>query len=380
VTKVYDDAQGIERAVDGIDLTVADGEFAVIVGPSGCGKTTTLRMIAGLETVTEGEIRLDDRAVQGLAPAERNVAMAFQNYALYPNMTGRENMAYGLKHAEGMPAAEREEKVIETAELLEITDVLEDPPDEMSGGQKQRVALGRAIVREPDVFLLDEPLSNLDAKLRAEMRRELQRIHRSLDITTIYVTHNQKEAMTMADRIAVMRDGRLQQFAEPDVAYRRPANLFVGEFLGSPAMNTVRASLATNGDGSTVRLGDRDVVTLPADVMNGSSSVVAGLRPEDLTVGGSEEVSIGARVIEVEYQGNGNFVFLETDELDPFERAAGEDDAGEDTDTAGADDPVRLIARAPTSVRPEPGEALSVTTDREDVYLFDAESGDAIHR
>jgi len=184
----------------------------------------------------------------------------------------------------------------------------------------------------------------------------------------------------MADRIAVMRDGRLQQFAEPDVAYRRPANLFVAEFLGSPAMNTVRASLATNGDGSTVRLGDRNVVTLPADVMNGSSAVVAGLRPEDLTVGGSEEVSIGARVTEVEYQGNGNFVFLETDELDSFERAAGEDDAGEDTDRAGADDPVRLIARAPTSVRPEPGEALSVTTDREDVYLFDAESGDAIHR
>jgi len=354
VSKVYDDAQGVERAVDDLDLAVEDGEFVVIVGPSGCGKTTTLRMIAGLETVTEGRIRFDGREVQELAPAERNVAMAFQNYALYPNMSGRENMAYGLKHAAGMPASEREEMVAETAELLEITDVLDDPPSEMSGGQKQRIALGRAIVREPDVFLLDEPLSNLDAKLRAEMRRELQRIHRSLDITTIYVTHDQKEAMTMADRIAVMRDGRLQQFAEPDTAYRQPANLFVGEFLGSPAMNTVEASLSSNGDGSTVRLGDRDLVTIPSDRLDGSpSSVVAGLRPEDLTVEGSGEVPIEASVREVEYQGNGNFLFLEAEELE-------------------------LTLRTPSSVRPDPGETVTVTADSEDVYLFDAESGEAI--
>jgi multiple sugar transport system ATP-binding protein len=354
VTKVYDDAQGTERAVDGVDMTVDDGEFVVIVGPSGCGKTTTLRMIAGLETVTEGRILLDDREVQDLAPVERNVAMAFQNYALYPNMTGRQNMAYGLKHAEGIGASERAEMVTDTAELLGITDVLDDPPSEMSGGQKQRVALGRAIVREPDVFLLDEPLSNLDAKLRAEMRRELQRIHRTLDITTVYVTHDQKEAMTMADRIAVMRDGRLQQFAEPDIAYRQPANLFVGEFLGSPAMNTAEASLAENGDGSTVRLGDRDLVTIPSASLDGSpATVVAGLRPEDLTVGGSGEVSIDARVREIEYQGSGNFLFVEAAELD-------------------------LTVRTPTSVRPEPGETVSLTADPDDVYLFDAESGDAI--
>jgi multiple sugar transport system ATP-binding protein len=372
VTKVYDDARGTERAVDGIDLAVADGEFAVIVGPSGCGKTTTLRMIAGLETVTEGEIRLDGRAVQGLAPAERNVAMAFQNYALYPNMTGRENMAYGLKHAEGMPAAEREEKVIETAELLEITDVLDDPPDEMSGGQKQRVALGRAIVREPDVFLLDEPLSNLDAKLRAEMRRELQRIHRTLDITTVYVTHDQKEAMTMADEIAVMNDGRLQQFAEPDVAYKQPANLFVGEFLGSPAMNVAAASLTPDGEESTVHADGTDLMTIRTPTDDAGETpleVVVGFRPEDLTVGGAGGIALRARVVEVEYQGDGNFVFLETGELAPVDRGDGAD---------GGDDAVGLTVRTPVSVRPSPGDTVTLTIDPGDVYLFDAESGDAI--
>jgi multiple sugar transport system ATP-binding protein len=289
-------------------------------------------------------------------------------------MTGRENMAYGLKHAEGMPAAEREETIIETAELLEITDVLEDPPDEMSGGQKQRVALGRAIVREPDVFLLDEPLSNLDAKLRTEMRRELQRIHRALDITTIYVTHDQKEAMTMADRIAVMNDGRLQQFAEPDVAYRQPANRFVGEFLGSPAMNVARASLTPNGEESTVNAGGTDLATIRTPTDDAGElplQVVVGVRPEDLTVGGADDVALHARVIEVEYQGDGNFVFLETDELDPVER---DDDAGD----GGKDDTVDLTVRTPVSVRPSPGETVPLTIDPGKLYLFDAESGDAI--
>ena len=355
VRKVYDDARGTERAVDDLDLTVEDGEFAVIVGPSGCGKTTTLRTIAGLESVTAGRIRLDGREVQTLAPAERDVAMVFQNYALYPNMTGRENMGYGLKHAEGMPAAKRERTVTETAELLDITDVLEDPPEEMSGGQKQRVALGRAIVREPEVFLLDEPLSNLDAKLRAEMRRELQRIHRTLDITTVYVTHDQKEAMTMADRIAVMRDGRLQQFADPDTAYGRPANRFVGEFLGSPAMNTVGASVSRSVDGATVQVGETDLLTLPPGALDGSvSAVTVGFRPEDLSVGGPGEVSIDARVTEVEYQGNGNFLFLETGELD-------------------------LTVRTPVSVRPDPGETVTLRARREDLYLFDGETGESLH-
>jgi multiple sugar transport system ATP-binding protein len=374
VTKVYDDAQGTERAVDEVDLAVEDGEFVVIVGPSGCGKTTTLRMIAGLETVTEGQILLDDRAVQDLAPVERNVAMAFQNYALYPNMTGRENMSYGLKHAEGVSASKREEMVTETAELLEITDVLDDPPGEMSGGQKQRVALGRAIVREPDVFLLDEPLSNLDAKLRVEMRRELQRIHRSLDITTVYVTHDQKEAMTMADKIAVMSDGRLQQFAEPDVAYRQPANQFVGEFLGSPAMNVARASLTTYGENATVQTGKTELMTIPTptdDSGETPTEVVAGFRPEDLTVGGSGDIVLDARVTEVEYQGDGNFVFLEADGLTPTR-------AGENGETDVGGGVVDLTVRTPVSVRPTPGESVTLAIDTEKVYLFDAKSGDAI--
>ena len=378
VPKVYNDAQGTERAVDSLDLAVEDGEFVVIVGPSGCGKTTTLRMIAGLETVTEGRILFDGRAVQDLAPVERNVAMAFQNYALYPNMTGRENMSYGLKHAAGMSASDREERVTETAELLDITDVLDDPPSEMSGGQKQRVALGRAIVREPDVFLLDEPLSNLDAKLRTEMRRELQRIHRTLDITTIYVTHDQKEAMTMADRIAVMNDGRLQQFAEPDVAYRRPANLFVGEVLGSPAMNVAGAVLTPDGEESTVHTGETELVTIPTpegDFEETPRRVVAGIRPEDIAVDGSDDVSLDARVTEIEYQGDGNFVFLETDDVEPVERGDADGDDGEDDRN---DSTVSLTVRTPVSVRPSPGESVTLTVDAEDVYLFDAESGDAI--
>jgi len=356
VTKVYDDAKGTERAVDDVSMAIEDGEFAVVVGPSGCGKTTTLRMIAGLETVTEGQIRMGDREVQRLAPAERDVAMVFQNYALYPRMTGRENMAYGLKHAEGMGRQERAEQVAETAEMLDIVDVLDDRPGEMSGGQKQRVALGRAIVREPEVFLLDEPLSNLDAKLRAEMRRELQRLHRSLDITTVYVTHDQKEAMTMADRIAVMYDGRLQQLADPDTAYGRPDNRFVGEFLGSPSMNTVEASMVRDGDRALVRFDGVDLVALDSGTAPGSSStVVAGIRPEDVGIDRGSDVTLSATVQEVEYQGSGNFVFLQA---------------------GGAD----LTARAPTSVRPSPGDAVEVSIDADELYLFDAETGAAIRR
>lgn len=350
VSKVYNDAQGTERAVDDLNATIDDGQFAVIVGPSGCGKTTTLRMIAGLETVTEGTISIGDREVQGLAPAERNVAMVFQNYALYPSMTGRENMAYGLKHAAGMSKADRNERVTEMAELLEITDILEDTPDEMSGGQKQRVALGRAIVREPDVFLLDEPLSNLDAKLRAEMRRELQRIHRDLDITTIYVTHDQKEAMTMSDRIAILNDGRLQQLASPEEAYTQPANRFVGEFLGSPSMNTVERSVA----GKTVSLFDQELGTVDSTAVDGNvREIVLGLRPEDIVVGESRDFSTTASVTEVEYQGDGNFLFLNVEGTD-------------------------MTVRAPATVRPSPGDSVIAGIDRANVYLFDADSGEAV--
>lgn len=350
VSKVYNDAQGTERAVDDLSMTIDDGQFAVIVGPSGCGKTTTLRMIAGLEAVTEGTINIGDREVQDLAPAERNVAMVFQNYALYPSMTGRENMAYGLKHAGGMSKAERNERVTEMAELLEIMDILEDTPDEMSGGQKQRVALGRAIVRDPDVFLLDEPLSNLDAKLRSEMRRELQRIHRDLDITTIYVTHDQKEAMTMSDRIAILNDGRLQQAASPEEAYTQPANRFVGEFLGSPSMNTVERGV----DGETVSLFGQEVGALDSTGVDGEVRTVAlGLRPEDIVVGKPRDLSTTASVNEVEYQGDGNFLFLSVDGTD-------------------------MTVRVPASVRPSPEDSVTIGINRDDVYLFDSDSGTAV--
>lgn len=347
LTKVYDDAQGTERAVDDLTLSIADGEFAVLVGPSGCGKSTTLRMIAGLEAVTDGAILMDGEPVQEYSPARRDVAMVFQNYALYPKMTGRENMAYGLKHAAGMEQAEREKRVQETAELLDITDVVDKRPGELSGGQKQRVALGRAIVRDPNVFLLDEPLSNLDAKLRAEMRRELQRIHEDLEITTVYVTHDQKEAMTMADRIAVMSGGRLQQVDPPDVAYEQPANRFVGGFLGSPSMNTVEATVE---DGRTLTYGDEQIARLPGDPLSDYDTVTVGIRPEDLRIVSPDGEGMLAEVVDTEYQGGSNFVFL---------------DVGDS----------RFTVRAPRSVHPTRGDQVRVVTDPGDVFVFDPETG-----
>jgi multiple sugar transport system ATP-binding protein len=347
LAKVYDDAQGTERAVDDLTLSIADGEFAVLVGPSGCGKSTTLRMIAGLEAVTDGAIRMDGEAVEEYSPARRDVAMVFQNYALYPKMTGRENMAYGLKHAAGMEKAERDNRVQETAELLDITDVVDKRPGELSGGQKQRVALGRAIVRDPNVFLLDEPLSNLDAKLRAEMRRELQRIHEDLEITTVYVTHDQKEAMTMADRIAVLSGGRLQQVDPPDVAYEQPANRFVGEFLGSPSMNTFEATV--EGGRSLTYEGER-IVQLSGDPLSDYDTVTVGIRPEDLRIVSTEREGMLAEVVDTEYQGGSNFVFL--DVVDS-----------------------RFTVRAPRSVHPTRGDRVRVATEPADVFVFDPETG-----
>ncbi|MFB6112109.1 MAG: ABC transporter ATP-binding protein [Halobacteriaceae archaeon] len=350
VSKVYNDAQGTETAVDDLSLTVADGEFAVLVGPSGCGKSTTLRMIAGLEQVSAGEIRLDGRVVQHEAPARRNVAMVFQNYALYPKMTGRENMEYGLKHAGGMGKEQRQARVQETAELLDIADVVDKYPGQLSGGQKQRVALGRAIVRDPAVFLLDEPLSNLDAKLRSEMRRELQRIHDDLDITTVYVTHDQKEAMTMADRIAVLSDGRLQQVDPPEYAYEHPTNRFVAEFLGSPSMNTVSATVE---DGTTLRYADAALGDLPDATLSSYETVTVGIRPEDVSIVAAGEGRIDADVVDVEYQGDTVFVFL---------------------DVAGR----QFTVRAPRAVRPERGATVGLDVASSALHLFDPETGESL--
>ncbi|WP_149798124.1 ATP-binding cassette domain-containing protein [Halorubrum xinjiangense] len=260
-----------------LDMEVDDGEFVVFLGPSGCGKTTALRMIAGLEDLSEGEIYFDDDRVDGMPPADRNVAMVFQNYALYPHMTVRENIEYPLK-VRGVPPEERDERIAQVAGLLHIEDQMDSDPGEISGGQRQRTSLARAIIREPSVFLLDEPLSNLDAKLRLEMRSELKRIQNELGITTVYVTHNQEEAMSMGDKIVVLNDGTIRQVAEPQELYQRPRTTWVAKFIGSPPMNLFEGE---NRDG-TVQLAEGNTLPMPAETS--SSTVSVGIRPEDIDV------------------------------------------------------------------------------------------------
>ncbi|WP_262181644.1 ABC transporter ATP-binding protein [Haloarcula laminariae] len=357
VTKIYDDAEGTETAVDEASVTVEDGEFLVLVGPSGCGKSTTLRMIAGLETVTDGTIEIGDREVQHLAPSERDVAMVFQSYALYKRMTARQNMGYGLKHSTDMSSDDRDQRVREGAELLGIEELLDDKPEAMSGGQKQRVALGRAIVRDPDVFLLDEPLSNLDAKLRSHMRTEIQRIQSELGVTAVYVTHDQTEAMTMADRIAIMDDGVIQQVDPPEVAYDHPNNEFVGAFLGSPSMNVFDAVAREDADGYAVNVDGTTLGIIPREAVEddlAGEPVRFGVRPEDLHLDEAPDDATDVRrfpatVTVTEYQGNDNFVYL---------------DVGDRS----------LTARVPPGVYPDSGDEVTVSVAAKDVYLFDPET------
>ncbi|MET0560368.1 MAG: sn-glycerol-3-phosphate ABC transporter ATP-binding protein UgpC [Gaiellaceae bacterium] len=285
LTKVYPDGT---KAVTELDLDVASGEFVVFVGPSGCGKTTALRMIAGLETITSGEVRIDGKVVNDLPPKNRDIAMVFQNYALYPHMNAAKNMGFALK-MRGLPGDEIDRRVREVGRILGLSDSLHKKPRTLSGGQRQRVAMGRAIVRSPQAFLMDEPLSNLDAKLRVEMRAEIARIQRDLGVTTIYVTHDQTEAMTMGDRVAVMRLGLLQQIADPKVLYERPRNLFVAEFIGSPAMNLVLADVERS-DGSVsvvfglhrLRLAPTTLDDHPGLAAYDGRRVILGIRPEDM--------------------------------------------------------------------------------------------------
>src|SRR5690242_17877848 len=258
LTKVYPDGT---KAVSSLDLAAEDGEFLVFVGPSGCGKTTALRMIAGLEAISDGTVRIGGEVVNDLPPKDRDVAMVFQNYALYPHMSAYANMAFALK-MRGVPKAEIDRRVTDAARVLGLSDSLNKKPRTLSGGQRQRVAMGRAIVREPQAFLMDEPLSNLDAKLRVEMRAEIARIQRDLGVTTIYVTHDQSEAMTLGDRVCVLRNGLLQQVAKPQVLYDEPANLFVAGFIGSPAMNLAEAELVDANGTVSVRFGPH---TLPVE-------------------------------------------------------------------------------------------------------------------
>ena len=285
LTKVYPDGT---KAVTDLDLDVATGEFVVFVGPSGCGKTTALRMIAGLESITAGQVKIDGHVVNDLPPKERDIAMVFQNYALYPHMNAYKNMGFALK-MRGLPKDEIDKRVREAAHILGLTDSLQKKPRTLSGGQRQRVAMGRAIVRNPQAFLMDEPLSNLDAKLRVEMRAEIARIQRDLGVTTIYVTHDQVEAMTMGDRVAVMRNGFLQQVAPPKELYERPRNLFVAEFIGSPAMNLVLATVERSDGDFWVSFGPQrlrlDGATLekhPGLPAFEGRQVVLGIRPEDM--------------------------------------------------------------------------------------------------
>jgi ABC-type sugar transport system ATPase subunit len=296
-------------AVEGLNLDIRQGEFVSLLGPSGCGKTTTLRMLAGLEFPTSGEIRIGERVVNDVAPGQRDIAMVFQSYALYPHMTVGQNIAYPLKKR-GVPKAERAALVAKTAEMLQLTELLGRKPKQLSGGQQQRVALGRALVRDPKVFLLDEPLSNLDAKLRGYMRAELVELHQRLGRTMVYVTHDQLEAMTMSDRIAIMEGGRLQQFAPPQDVYREPANRFVAGFVGTPGMNLIDGDLTRAGDDWRF---DAPGVTFPAKRLSGAVAGPAclGIRPEDLEIG---DGPIEGRVQLVEQTGHENIVVLKVGE------------------------------------------------------------------
>ncbi|PSQ55091.1 sugar ABC transporter ATP-binding protein [Halobacteriales archaeon SW_8_68_21] len=351
--------RGTIVAVDDLDLEIDDGEFVTVVGPSGCGKTTTLRMVAGLEEPTSGTVSFDDEDVTDIHAKERPVAMVFQNYALYPHKTVRQNMAFGLKMSTEMTKEERYERVREMAAMMGIEDLLEDKPDELSGGQKQRVALGRAIAREPEVFLFDEPLSNLDAKLRTEMRAEIQKLQKEFGVTAMYVTHDQEEAMTMGDRLAILNDGEIQQVGEPTEVYQNPVNEFVAGFIGSPSMNFLDIDVETDGTTATIRDESSGLaLTLSRKYVAGrefgSGPYTLGIRPEniDIVEEPTGEETLAATVEVVEPIGSDNYVHL---------------DVNED-----------FLARAPPDVQPEAGDGIGVVFDEADLHLFDAETGEDV--
>jgi len=310
---------GKDRVVHGVSLDIPHNEFLVLVGPSGCGKSTTLRMIAGLETVDGGTIEIGDRVVNDVAPKDRDIAMVFQNYALYPHMTVYENMAFGLK-LRRFPKAEIDQRVREAAEILGIGELLERRPKALSGGQRQRVAMGRAIVRKPQVFLFDEPLSNLDAKLRVQMRTEIKKLHLAVGTTAIYVTHDQVEAMTLADRIVVLNKGKIEQIGTPLDLYEEPSNRFVASFIGSPAMNFIPGRIAGKGDGLVFQMSERAAIGIPADrkaryAHLKDRQVLLGIRPEHIfegrTKSGTSDAEIEALVTVIEPMGSETMVFFD---------------------------------------------------------------------
>jgi len=355
--KVFSDTSGDIVAVDDFSAEFEDGEFVVLVGPSGCGKSTTLRCIAGLENPTSGKILLDGEDVTDKKPKSRNMAMVFQSYALYPHMTSRENMAFGLKMTTDLSKTEIDERVQEAAEMMGIGDHLDKKPGDLSGGQQQRVALGRAIVREPEVFLMDEPLSNLDAKLRTQMRTELQEIQRDFGVTTVYVTHDQTEAMTMSDRIAVLNDGELQQIGTPLECYHEPANQFVAGFIGSPSMNFFDVELDATGATPTLVHDefeyelDDDVY---ADVEGSGSRFTLGIRPEDVKAVPSDTHNAISPTVDVtEPLGDVSYVYL---------------DIGGQQYTATLEGDIVI----------ESGRRISVQFPQDRIHIFDAETGEAL--
>ena len=340
-------------ALHGLDLAVGDGEFLILVGPSGCGKSTALRLLAGLDKPTSGVVKIAGRDVTRLAPGERDIAMVFQNYALYPHMSVFQNLAYGLRQRH-TPRREVDRRVRETAALLDIDQLLDRKPGQLSGGQRQRVAMGRALVRRPQAFLLDEPLSNLDAKLRTQVRGDLKRLHREMQVTSIYVTHDQVEAMTLGDRICVMSNGEVQQIGTTDEVYNQPANTFVAGFMGSPPMNLVPGE---------VRAGSVHVAgAVVADWPGADRRVVVGFRPEDLRIGGPEETTaVPARIDVCEPLGSHVLVHALVD-------ARG----------VGAEvSPTSVIMQAPPGTSFEPGARVGVTVAPGKTYVFDAETGRA---
>ncbi|MFE2326727.1 ABC transporter ATP-binding protein [Streptomyces sp. NPDC059385] len=345
---------GEKPAVDQLELEIADGEFLVLVGPSGCGKSTSLRMLAGLEDVNGGAIRIGDRDVTHLPPKDRDIAMVFQNYALYPHMSVADNMGFALKIA-GEDKATIRRKVEDAAKMLDLTQYLDRKPKALSGGQRQRVAMGRAIVRKPQVFLMDEPLSNLDAKLRVSTRTQIAALQRDLGITTVYVTHDQVEAMTMGDRVAVLKDGLLQQVDTPRNMYDRPANLFVAGFIGSPAMNLVEVPIADGG----VKFGDsvvpvsREALSAAADA--GDRTVTVGVRPEHFDIGTEGGLSIVVNV--VEELGADGYVY------------------GSTSSAAGSQD---IVVRVNGRQVPEKGSTLHVVPRPDEIHVFSTSSGERL--
>ena len=336
-------------AVDSIDLEIADGEFLVLVGPSGCGKSTTLRMLAGLEEVNDGKILIGDRDVTDMPPKDRDIAMVFQNYALYPHMTVAENMGFALKIA-GVAKEERAQRVLEAAKLLDLEPYLGRKPKALSGGQRQRVAMGRAIVRQPQVFLMDEPLSNLDAKLRVQTRTQIASLQRRLGVTTVYVTHDQTEALTMGDRIAVLKDGILQQVGTPRDLYASPANVFVAGFIGSPAMNLMELTTSDQG----VHFGDHLTPIPREQLVSAKGGLVVGVRPEDVSV--SEQPSDGLPVL-----------------VDLVEELGADGYLYGHADVEGKR--VDIVARVDGRTHASLGDTVYITPDPEHLHLFDKESG-----